>query len=233
MFYPVWNQNLLVGHTFRSPEYLVFFGSKNTTQDSLKTLFNYHDFKKLKQVHGDLLIESKESTPEDTLADAHWTSQKGLGLLIQTADCLPVFIYDLVTKRTCGIHAGWKGVVNRIVPKSLLELYTPSSQLEIFIGPAIKQSSFEIDQDVCLQLQESTKTPNNLWIYSEKTQKYYYDLKATLRLQIEETQIPFNLRSLDIDTFTDLSFSSFRREKGPCRNWSFILKSNRPDLPFA
>jgi copper oxidase (laccase) domain-containing protein len=62
-------------------------------------------------------------------------------------------------------------------------------------------------------------------LFDPKKNKYHYDLLKVAKAQIEELGIPFKLEILNENTVTNTSFSSYRREKSPCRNWSFILKS--------
>ena len=52
-------------------------------------------------------------------ADAVITNKKRLPLGILTADCVPILIYDDVSKMIAAIHAGWKGafkgIINRVI----------------------------------------------------------------------------------------------------------------------
>lgn len=220
-FQPLLINNVLMGYQAEKPQYKVVFGTKPLDIETLKNYFSNYKFSKLKQIHSDVIIETQNDFP----ADAHWTSQSNLGLLIQTADCLPVMIYDSHSSKICAIHAGWRGIAQRILPKAIESICTTQSKLEIFIGPCIHKESFEIDKDVFDQLCKSAKNAERHGSYNSQKNKYHFDLVETANLQIQETLIPFTLKVLSHDTFKNPSFSSFRREKGPCRNWSFILKS--------
>jgi YfiH family protein len=210
-----------MGYQIEKPQYKIVFGTKFLDIETLKNYFSNYEFSKLKQIHSDVIIQTQNDCP----ADAHWTSQLNLGLLIQTADCLPVMIYDSYSSKICAIHAGWRGIAQRILPKSIESIYTSKSKLEIFIGPCIHKESFEIDKDVFDQLSKSAKNAERCGFFNPQRNKYHFDLIAVAHLQIQETQIPFSLELLSHDTMKTPSFSSFRREKRPCRNWSFILKS--------
>ncbi len=221
---PILYNNILYGFEFRFESALIFYGTKACDLETLKKLFP-QKFIKLKQTHSDKLVQTLSNTSDDIVADAHWSNDLHTGLLIQTADCLPVMIYDSASKKISAIHAGWRGIVNRIIPKTISSLYDLNSKLHIYIGPCIHDISFEIDKDVFEQLQICTKTPNSFGRFVAEKNKYHYDLLKVARSQIEELNIPFNLEILNENTFTNTSFSSYRREKGPCRNWSFILRS--------
>ena len=44
---------------------------------------------------------------------------KGDVLVIKSADCLPVIVYDCVNKRIAAAHSGWKGTANSIVKEAI------------------------------------------------------------------------------------------------------------------
>lgn len=64
----------------------------------------------LKQVHGSAMVwDNQHSYPQLPEADGHSTAQVGVGLLIKTADCQPVFIVDIRAKYLLALHVGWRG----------------------------------------------------------------------------------------------------------------------------
>ncbi|MFW6290582.1 MAG: polyphenol oxidase family protein, partial [Mariniphaga sp.] len=46
--------------------------------------------------------------------DAVVTNQPGICLCVQTADCVPLLLYDPVNKAVGAVHAGWRGTVGLI-----------------------------------------------------------------------------------------------------------------------
>jgi len=160
-------------------------------------------------------------------ADAHFSADKKIALLISTADCLPVLIYCSETQRVAAAHAGWKGVANQIVLKTLQKLVETGSvekKFELWIGPHILQSSFEIDLDVLKHLQASSYNLSQEQYVYEKDSKYYVDLNQVVLSQIAQVSHPDSVVNyIDVDTKTDLNFWSFRRDKDKAgRNLSFI-----------
>ncbi len=68
----------------------------------------------LHQVHGDGLIEAEgeyEPDREEELAkaDGHYTFERGMGLVIQTADCQPILIARSDGGAVAALHVGWRG----------------------------------------------------------------------------------------------------------------------------
>lgn len=68
------------------------------------------------QVHGDDIIIEPEAGPQPPerlpKADGMLTTRRGLGLLIKTADCQPLFITHREMNAAMALHVGWRG--NRV-----------------------------------------------------------------------------------------------------------------------
>ena len=72
-------------------------------------------------------------------------------LVIKSADCLPVIVYDSVNKRIAAVHSGWKGTANSIVKEAItkmLSLGSKAADLKVYVGPHIQKTSFEVMDDV-------------------------------------------------------------------------------------
>src|SRR3972149_6750088 len=88
----------------------------------------------IRQVHGDSIgvIDSpagghgggQEWTAETATQayDALITNQIGLAITIQTADCLPILIWDANRKVVAAVHAGWRGSLKEIAPKTVFRM---------------------------------------------------------------------------------------------------------------
>jgi len=90
--------------------------------------------------------------------DALISTKRGLYLGIQTADCLPVFIYAPRNRAVAIIHAGWRGVTQNIITKTLevilKQLDINSADLYVAIGPGLQAECFEVRSDVYRQFPE-------------------------------------------------------------------------------
>ncbi len=84
--------------------------------------------------------------PEDT--DAVITDVPGLPLVVKTADCIPVLLYDNSLRRIAAVHAGWRGTVLRIVQHTVREMGSAGEDLHAIIGPGICQQCFEVGDEV-------------------------------------------------------------------------------------
>ena len=83
--------------------------------------------------------------------DGLWTTTPGLGLGVNTADCVPLLIAHKTRPLVASLHAGWKGALAGIV-ENMIEALTAQGakpqDLVAAIGPAIAQESYEVGGDV-------------------------------------------------------------------------------------
>lgn len=85
--------------------------------------------------------------------DAAYTFDPRVVLFGTFADCLPVFLVDPQTSAYALVHAGWRGVVGKAVPKTVEALAAEGvrpERLWAVIGPHIQGSCFEVQNDVSL-----------------------------------------------------------------------------------
>lgn len=220
-----------LGTLIEAPQFIAFFGNHKSNIEALKKAFPDLHFKRIHQVHGDVIVETHQSSVDFELkADAHWTKEKNLALCIATADCTPAMIYDDQNKSVCAIHAGWRGVVQRIIPKSL-ELLSQNKatpeKIHVLIGPHIQKESFEVEHTVRNDLVNSLlpehRQQSGLWLDLNET-KSLVDLHLAVKSQISEYLIPKNnLLLLKEDTKPNAFYHSYRRDKEKSgRNISFI-----------
>lgn len=206
--------------------FIAFFGKHNSSLQNLRTAYPYLDWSSVKQVHGDNLVESNLPMTGEIEADAQWSSTSKLSLITRTADCVPVLAYHPGKKTVISIHAGWRGVANRIVPKSFLYLKNlgfTAADWDFFIGPHIMQKSFNIKEDSYDLLKRSTELPTDQWL--EKTNDgFRADLLSVVKHQISDVGgDESKIHELVFDTQTDLRFHSFRRDReNSGRQISFI-----------
>jgi polyphenol oxidase len=105
-----------------------------------------------RQIHSDIshVISAPPAAPPK--GDALATASPGLLLAIQTADCIPILLVDPRHRVIAAIHAGWRGTLARIAPKTLgrmqMEFSTKPTDVLAAIGPGIGQCCYEVGPDV-------------------------------------------------------------------------------------
>lgn len=125
------NRVLLAGKLMIKPEQLVF----------------------PRQTHTNCVAEISD-IPERELneTDALVTNKTGICLCVQTADCVPVLLFDPVKNVIAAVHAGWRGTVNKIAEvavQKMVEKYGASPKNIIAaIGPSISPDIYEVGEEV-------------------------------------------------------------------------------------
>ncbi len=90
------------------------------------------------------------------VADGMITREKEVNLVIKTADCLPVLIYDPVKEVIGAVHSGWQGTIKRITVKALekmVEVY--DSKIEdccVYVGPSIGPCCYSVKNEEQIKL---------------------------------------------------------------------------------
>lgn len=222
--------NTPLGIQIKSEKLCVLFGNKSADINSISASYKGLTFKRIKQVHGDHIVSSNpHSIDFSAEADAHFTTSAHLGLCISTADCAPIMLYCPTIKMILGLHAGWRGIEKRILPKALELLRRKGSdpvKIHCFVGPHIQFKNFEVQDDVKDLLLKSCRH-SSLKLSAVKPvseSKSLVDLSAILKMQASEFNIPEKNCYFDLtDTVNDRNFHSHRRDKeNSGRQLSFI-----------
>lgn len=221
-----------LGTLIETSDFIAFFGNRNAQVENLKKSFPEINFKRVHQVHGDETCETHSDSVDFAIkADAHWSAEKNLALCISTADCTPVLFYSPDMTLICGIHAGWRGVVQRIIPKAIEKVIPNASlrkNLQVFIGPHIQMNSFEVENSIRDEILTTCKLEfrqsPNLW-KSTRPDKSLVDLHSVVKFQIAGFGIDQkNVWEELKDTRTDSNYHSYRRDKAASgRQQSFIV----------
>ena len=117
----------------------------------------------LNQIHSDRIIDVAEQPKRDLPyigdADGLLTRLEGALLVIRTADCVPVFLYDRKRKLLGAVHSGWKGCSLNIAGKCVMEMIdkydSNPADIKGFILPSIGPESYEVNEDVALYFPEN------------------------------------------------------------------------------
>ena len=86
--------------------------------------------------------------------DGHVALERGTGMAVTIADCVPVFIAH-PSGAVALLHSGWRGTVGRIVEHAVDALAhrgVPAGELHLHLGPAICGDCYEVSPDVYGQL---------------------------------------------------------------------------------
>lgn len=140
------------------------------------------------------------------------TSGKNVFLIISTADCFSVLMYDASNRIISNIHSGWRGTQKNIVTKAVNimenKFGTKAKDLYAFVGPGISSEYFEVGGDVAELFEEK--------YVQRRKGKYYVDLKANISDQLDSLGI---IKShLEIYPYCSYKMKdylhSYRRDRG-------------------
>ncbi|MBE2281518.1 MAG: peptidoglycan editing factor PgeF [Ignavibacteriaceae bacterium] len=135
---------------------------------------NLEDCAIQKQTHGNK-IRFVSSGGHKSESDAMITDTPGTGILISSADCPAIFLYDKKKKVIAGIHSGWRGTELKIVEKALNTLENAFSSkpenIYAYISPAISVSNYEVGAEVAEKFDRK-------YLFKLPTGKFLLDVPA-------------------------------------------------------
>jgi len=180
------NQNLYIGISDKkdgpmkssSENRLLFFKKQNLDNKIIVSAGLVH---KNRVVIVDNINESQSILDCDALI----TNRSKYLLTITVADCLPIYFYDKNKKVVALAHAGWRGVVSKIAAE-VINVFTGyynsnPNDIEVFIGPHIKDCHFEVKDDVSSQFKASD--------YEIRDEKIYINLSNVVKDQLLQLNI--------------------------------------------
>ena len=120
------------------------------------------------QVHGNRVARVTEpGRIEHT--DGLVTDTRGIALIVQIADCLPIFLFDPVHEAVGIVHAGWRGSVLGIASSAVTMMETHfgcrPEHVRAFIGPSIGPCCYRVQSDIARQFASEyvTRGTLDLW----------------------------------------------------------------------
>jgi|FLOH01.1.fsa_nt_gi polyphenol oxidase len=157
----------------------------------------------MNQVHGDNVVEVDSNTQFPVTADAMVTRERGLPLVVLTADCLPILISGEFS--VAAIHAGRRGVMNGIIGKtiSLMKNFGESKFIAT-IGPAICRDCYEVDLKM---YQEVVK---NFPLMATSDSQHCLDLARESSSQLDSAGV--QVKQINVCCFEESNYFSYRRE---------------------
>jgi len=136
----------------------------------------------LNQIHSDKCLRFDSTECE---GDALYSNKKNEVCAILTADCLPIFITDTFGQEVAVIHAGWKGLLEGVIEKTIKSFV--SKNLVAHFGPAISQDSFEVGEEV--RDQYIAKDNSFLSCFKTFSGRHYLDLYIAGKLVLNNFDI--------------------------------------------
>lgn len=154
--------------------------------------------------------------------DALITDKSQIALSLNFADCVPIIFYDPVQKVVASAHAGWRGTVAKIGPKTVQKMVkefgSKPEDIIAAIGPAIGKCCFEVKQDVLDKIMESVDGE-----VQEAISGMHADLKQVNKIQL----LAIGLTKIDVCEYCTSCqnelFFSYRKENANTARHSAVI----------
>jgi YfiH family protein len=173
----------------------------NEARDALRERLEVRRIARGRQVHGAVVTrvdEHGDHEGELAEADGQATASRRLGVMVLTADCLPVALAG------CGavaiVHAGWRGIAAGVLGEGVLALRELGCGQEIaaVIGPGAGACCYEVGPEVHAAL-------------GGEARRAHIDLQAVARDRLRAAGVD-DVRAVPACTICDERFFSNRRE---------------------
>lgn len=175
------------------------------------------------------------SMPKE-LCDAVYTKDVSKNLIIMPADCNCIGLYDYSTNLRAIIHAGYKGIRDKIIPKTIERLVKEGMDLKrvkLICFPSISFENYEVGKEIGEEflklISDMGLNRENHIKYNAEKESYNLNLK---KIQIEQIKssgiLEDNIKIMNFDTFSDkdeygnYSFHSYRRDRNEFRNIALL-----------
>ncbi len=189
--------------------------------------FRRNDNKRLLKLA--LLKKENTDTPlihNNQTGDAIITDIPGKMLVIQTADCQPVLLFDPNQKVVAAVHSGWRGSLQNIIGKTIMSMvhhfHCSPEKIIAGVGPSLGPCCCEF-------VHYRKEIPDSFWKYQKK--ENHFDFWELSQDQMLETGVRTNnihISGLCTKCRNDLFFS-YRRQKitGRCAGVIGLTYSDR------
>ncbi len=149
--------------------------------------------------------------------DGLLTDEGGVGVFVQSADCVPLLLWASKAKAVASVHAGWRGTLARIAPRAvakLEEIYGAApEEIHAAIGPAIGVCCYEVGDEVISAFAETGRDIDQISRLGSRGRRHL-ELVEENRLQLISSGVSAELiYDSRLCTFCENDrFYSFRKE---------------------
>ncbi len=168
----------------------------------------------LKQVHDNHALDADivNNFAHEPEGDAAVTTMKLRALAIQTADCVPLLLASLDGKVISAAHCGWRSTKLDIIKKTVELMRTKGAEkITALIGPAIRQSSYEVSEEYYQSFIKDKQSYQQLFLPSPRLNHYMFDLPGFVKEKLRQSEITA-IEDIAEDTYIQAEkYPSYRR----------------------
>lgn len=179
----------------------------------------------LNQIHSDIIHIVNKDYINGSDGDAIITNKSNTPLVIRTADCIPVLVYDKENKIIAAVHSGWKGTLSNIVSKTIQlminKYHSKKENIYVYLYPSIRNCHYEVDNDVYEKFKERMSDIDKYVI--KKETKYYLSLQDIIINDLHKIGIN-NINDSHICTYCHHDkYYSYRFNHTDKRNYLLVM----------
>jgi YfiH family protein len=145
----------------------------------------------MRQIHSDRIVVADESytfnTPPE--CDALITDTLNLPIMVMSADCTPIILYDPIRHACAAVHAGRAGALGKILPKTIKAMEQQfgslRENLHVIMGPSIHGCCYEINETIA----HETESKGYVTALRRTEEKVFLDVNTILLHQLEALSI--------------------------------------------
>ena len=162
--------------------------------------------------------------------DALATRLDNVWLVVQTADCIPLLIYDPEVYMAAAVHVGWRSaeanIVEKVIDKIGRVFGSRPENIRAALGPGICRHCFEVGEEVIHRFDPLIEKSESLRLIRTKGEKYLFDIKGFIIVELQRQGVPLNqIEDLERCTVCEELFYSYRRDRCLERLYAGIILS--------
>ncbi len=171
--------------------------------------------KTVKQVHSSkIVLINKNNLNKKFEADGIITQDHNISIAVLTADCCPIFLYDIDNSFISCLHVGWKGAYKNIIKKAverIIKIQPNIKKIQSIIGPCLHKINFEVDKNFKKKFILKNSKYSKFFENYSKEEKHLFDFQSLIKFQLLESNLR-NIEDINIDTYSNKRlFFSHRR----------------------
>jgi polyphenol oxidase len=186
--------------------------------EKLRHGLGFERFASMHQVHGnEVRVIDGNGAPLRNKCDGIATNEPGVGLVVESADCIPLLLWASKARAVGAVHAGWRGTLAGIASRAISRVQesfgAAPEELVAVLGPSIRVCCYEVGDDVITAFSESGRDVGRMSRPGPRGRRHL-DLVEENRLQLEASGVPLE-RVFDSGLCTRCEndrFYSFRGE---------------------
>lgn len=148
------------------------------------------------------------------IADGLITNIPNQWLMIRTADCTPILLYDDALKVVAAVHSGREGTRKNIAGACVSAMQQHfgcnAANIVAYIGAGICEEHYEVSEELYIEFNASLSAQN----FCPCTKQYrHLNIRSTIFQQLIRAGLRFfNIENIHVCTYEDASYFSFRRD---------------------